>query len=464
MKHYLKITFYAAWLAFVLIACSEDENDKEDNKPVPGQVSFVTTETVYGGANDEVTITIDGYQDVIVDNRLFHTLYINGKQAHAEVSPGSQSGTVVDVILKVPFGAGSGRIELQEGTEKIQGPMFEYRPTYIPFTSHLSIGAALARFTDSTVIAWDPLFNDRFSIIEFASVGDDENNNNYPFAKLLRKSRPTTIPDASEGAYHMIPNIGMAIAPNQDVFFAQRYHIAGSPDTRNELVSTINDFEQTLYVEGYGTADFNTIIDVEIDGKGATYTVESGKLFIRKNVTGNIVPFVGSTTSGHADGTGGAAQFTRISAMTLDKAGNLYVADGPCIRKVAPDGAVTTLVGTTQVGNVDGNASEARFSKVMGLFMAADGKLYIADAGNGTIRVLDTQGNVRTLRGTKVQVDAAAETVHIFVDAQGNIYTISPNKEYLMTVFIADNNMSEVQFGKTRSDGNYYFKIEEQAD
>lgn len=464
MKYYLKITLCAAWLAFVLNACSDDENDKEENKPVPGQVSFVTTETVYGGANDYVTVTIDGYQDVIIDNRLFHTLYINGKNVPAKVVPGSQSGTVVDVTLQVPFAVGSGRIELREGTEKIQGPMFEYRPTYVPFTSHLSIGASLARFTDSTVIAWDPLFNDKFSIIEFASVGDDQNNNGYPFAKLLRKSRPTTIPDASQGAYHRIPNVGMATAPNQDIFFAQRYAIAGSADKRNELISTINDFEQTLYVVGYGTADFNTIIDVEIDSEGAIYTAESGKTFIRKNVTGNIIPFVGSTTAGHANGTGGAAQFTKISAMTLDKADNLYVADGSCIRKVAPDGVVTTFAGTTQAGNVDGNVSEARFSNIMGLFMAADGELYIVDAGNGTIRVLGPDGNVRTLRGTTAPVDAEAETVHIFVDALGNIYTISPNMEYRMTVFIADNNMSEVQFGKTRSDGNYYFKIEEQAD
>ncbi|MCD9014598.1 NHL repeat-containing protein [Parachryseolinea silvisoli] len=462
MKHYLKITFYAACLALVWSACSEDENDKEDNNPVPGQVSFVTTETVSGGANDYITVTIDGYQDVIVDNRLFHTLYINGKNVPAKVVPGSQSGTVVDVTLQVPFAVGSGRIELQEGTEKIQGPMFEYTPRYVRFSFPQSIGASLTRFTDSTVIAWDPLFFDRFNIIEFAGVGDDPNNPSVPAARLLRQSRPLTIPDKSEGMYKMIPNIGMATAPNQDVFFAQRYSIAGSQDIRNELISTASDFEHALYVEGYGTADFNTIIDVEIDSKGIMYTIESGKTFIRKNDTGSISTFAGATTTGHVDGTGAAAQFTRISALAIDKADNLYVADGPYIRKITPAGVVTTLAGSAQAGNVDGKVSEARFSNVTGLFMAADGKLYIADTGNGKIRVLDTAGNVRTLRGTTALLEETAETFHLFADTKGNIYTISPNKTYEMTVSVPENNMLRTQFERTQENGIYAFTLEEQ--
>ena len=55
--------------------------------------------------------------------------------------------------------------------------------------------------------------------------------------------------------------------------------------------------------------------------------------------------------------------------MTVDNNGNLYVADGNSVRKVTPTGVVTIIAGSTEEGNKDGEAGQARFKKIAGIFL-----------------------------------------------------------------------------------------------
>jgi hypothetical protein len=106
---------------------------------------------------------------------------------------------------------------------------------------------------------------------------------------------------------------------------------------------------------------------------------------------------------GNTDGTGSAARFNDPSGVTLDVDGNLYVADGVnhTIRKIAPNGTVTTLAGKAgQSGRSDGTGEDARFYYPFGVAVDGDKNVYVADRFNRVIRMVTPEGIVTTVFGS----------------------------------------------------------------
>lgn len=107
----------------------------------------------------------------------------------------------------------------------------------------------------------------------------------------------------------------------------------------------------------------------------------------------------GIPVGGMHDGNRETAVFNSPTGMDADAEGNIYIADtrNHAIRKVSQDGSVTTIAGNGILGMQDGAGSEARFYHPQDVAVAADGSLYVADTLNHSIRKIAPDGHVTTL-------------------------------------------------------------------
>lgn len=135
---------------------------------------------------------------------------------------------------------------------------------------------------------------------------------------------------------------------------------------------------------------------------GTLYIADAGdnNRIRRLGSDGTVITFAGGA-EGFADGTGTAAAFHTPSGLALDREGNLYVADtgNHAIRRITPQGVVSTLAGTGSAGYRDGAAAQAQFNGPIGVAVDEHGRVYVADTYNDRIRVIARDGQVRTLAG-----------------------------------------------------------------
>jgi len=148
--------------------------------------------------------------------------------------------------------------------------------------------------------------------------------------------------------------------------------------------------------------------DVAVDAAGNLYIADAGNNVIRKvNTDGIITTIAGIDTAGYS-GDGGPAIAAKISnpwGVTVDVAGNLYIADhqNNCIRKVDTSGIITTVAGNGTAG-YSGNGFAATNAKLYfptGVAVDRSGNLFIADNFNNVIRKVSpaTGGTITTIAG-----------------------------------------------------------------
>jgi len=147
-----------------------------------------------------------------------------------------------------------------------------------------------------------------------------------------------------------------------------------------------------------------------------------------------IRTFAGSTTAGSSNGSVASARFNHPVGLATDLSGNIYIADteNSTIRKITPDGNVSTLAGLAgSFGSTDAVGGGARFYGPQGVAANNAGQLFVADSANSTIRKITSGGSVSTfagIAGVSNSFDGTGSNAQFYhpegvaTDSGGNVY------------------------------------------
>jgi sugar lactone lactonase YvrE len=187
-------------------------------------------------------------------------------------------------------------------------------------------------------------------------------------------------------------------------------------------------------VNGIGSlATFAQPTNITIDKNGNIYVSDTGNNLIRKITPQGVVStFAGSGAAGFADGLGTAASFNRPWGITSDLLGNVYVADANnfLIRKITPDGMVSTFAGNRTAGTGDGTGKSASFTYPFAIVADASGNLFVTD-DLGAIRKVSPQGVVTTYLAAPQPFLVPSA---IAIDATGNLYVSDTNSDVIYKI------------------------------
>ncbi|WP_219009819.1 IPT/TIG domain-containing protein [Aquimarina litoralis] len=197
------------------------------------------------------------------------------------------------------------------------------------------------------------------------------------------------------------------------------------------MTGVLGDMDGTL-----AESTFNNPRGLAMDSNRNIVIADLGAQKIRRiNLSaGTVETIAGTGDSGLVNGDGSIAQFAAPISVVVDATDNIYVCElaNATIRKITPDNIVSSLVGTGMVGFVDGPADTALINFAAGMAIDANGDIIFADAGNHSIRKVTPQGFVSTIagNGTMGDVNGTGDVAQfnapldVGVDSQGNIYVV----------------------------------------
>lgn len=205
-----------------------------------------------------------------------------------------------------------------------------------------------------------------------------------------------------------------------------------------------------------GAVNFGYQLDIAVDSLKNVYVFENSSYKIRKIATNEIVTtLAGTGISGSiVDGVGSNAQFSSLPGrVDMDTTGSMYFYDsGHCrIRKVKLDGTVTTFAGTTDYGDVLGDAlTTAKFGSSVSI--GIDQKrnvIYLADTFNNKIKAIVFESGAWTVKlvagsSTDGWVDGIGSAARfyrpagIIVDSSGSIFVADTNNYCVRKIVVSD--------------------------
>ena len=170
-------------------------------------------------------------------------------------------------------------------------------------------------------------------------------------------------------------SFGIVVDEQENVYVA---------DSQNDSIRKISFDGQIITIAGVPIKHFHFVTGIAISKQGNLFVSDVCR--IRKITPEGIVStFAGSYQKGYADTRGRAAQFSQIEDLIMDQQENIYVTDENRIRKITPQGMVSTIAGSV-AGYKDGDGKTAEFDGPQGLGIDLYGNIYVADFNNKRIR------------------------------------------------------------------------------
>ncbi|MBC9931562.1 IPT/TIG domain-containing protein [Chitinophaga qingshengii] len=148
-----------------------------------------------------------------------------------------------------------------------------------------------------------------------------------------------------------------------------------------------------------------------------------------------VTTLAGNGSAGYADGKGLAASFNfgNRCGLDIDADGNLYVAEAENrrIRKITPDGTVTTLAGSGRNEYAEGKGTAASFMAPIDMAVDKDGTIYTSDPGAWTIRKVAADGttsHIGWFEAWGIGIDKRNGTLY-YTDAgaNGSVFRVNPD-------------------------------------
>ena len=195
-------------------------------------------------------------------------------------------------------------------------------------------------------------------------------------------------------------------------------------------------------LDGQGTqASFGFPSGITIDKSGNLFVADQGNDLIRKITPSGLVSTIAGQqyVQGSANGQGTAATFSRLNEIAVDTIGNLYITDANLVRKITTGGLVSTLAGSGAFTSVDGNGTAASFQQPWGVAAEPNGTVYVAEYNQ--IRKITPGGVVSTIIGALNPSGTTAQnTLHytflggLTIDPSGNLLVCDIGNNFVSKV------------------------------
>jgi len=194
---------------------------------------------------------------------------------------------------------------------------------------------------------------------------------------------------------------------------------------------------------GFATqAKLNDPRGLAVGADGSLYIADTSNNRIRRvTPDGIITTFAGTGQSGFA-GDGGPATLANLSvpdAVAAGPDGSVYVTDGNRVRRIAPDGIINTIAGNGTGGAAGdgGPALQAQLLVPRGVAVGPDGSLYIGDSNNNRVRRVASPLPDFAVTDLLIASEDASEVYHF--DASGrHLSTLNPLTSAVIYTFAYD--------------------------
>lgn len=258
-------------------------------------------------------------------------------------------------------------------------------------------------------------------------------------------------------------NLSMVRAADGSIYIADSENCAIRRISSTGEVTTLAGNGRAGVANGPGVAaSFRNPGGIAVSPLGYLVVADTGNDLLRKVAYDGTVSTLAGIPgkAGWADGAAGT--FTSPSGVAVAANGDIYVTEpaNNLIRKVTPDGVIATYAGVRSGGSADGPVETAGFSSPQSLVFDPSGNLLVADRSNCKIRKITPEGMVSTLAGSGLQgsVDGPGTTAQldapwhlaVDIDGSGDLYvTEGGNPEYRLRKVTAAGYVTTVATGTT---------------